>query len=71
MQAYSIETIVTQDGKVDLDALPFLAGETVQVIILPSKRVQKRKTYSLLKGSVVEYINPLEPIAMDDWAILQ
>ena len=37
MQAYSVEKVVAQDGKIQLDTLPFPVGETVQVIILPIK----------------------------------
>ena len=71
MQAYSVEKVIAPDGKILLDTLPFLAGETVQVIILPSKLLKKSHRTSLLKGSVVEYIDPLEPVAQNDWAVLQ
>lgn len=71
MQAYSVEKVIGQDGKVQLDSLPFMAGETVQIIILSSKRPVEHHESPLLKGSVIEYINPLEPVASDDWSILQ
>ena len=71
MQAYSIEKVIAPDGKLLLDTLPFLAGETVQVIILPSKSLKKVHRSALLKGSVVEYSDPLEPVVQDDWAALQ
>ena len=71
MQAYRVEKVIAQDGKILLDTLPFLAGETVQIIILPSKASQKQFLNHLLKGSVVKYIDPLEPVAQNDWAVLQ
>lgn len=71
MQAYSIETTVNPDGTVLLNTLPFLAGETVQVIILPSKPLQKQPAHRSLKGSVLAYNRPFDPVAEDDWAILQ
>lgn len=71
MQAYSIEKVITKDGKILLDTLPFLAGETVQIIVLPSKQTDKRLRRSLLKGTVAKYIDPLEPVAQDDWTALQ
>lgn len=71
MQAYSIEKVVNQDGKIILETLPFLAGETVQVIVLPSKGSQKQRQTHLLKDSVVAYVAPLEPVAQEDWAALQ
>lgn len=67
MQAYSVETVVTQDGKIQLDELPFLAGETVQIIILPGPRPVKKYEYASLKDSVVKYTAPLEPVASEDW----
>lgn len=71
MQAYSIEKVVPQDGKILLETVPFLAGETVQVIILPSKRARQQPQAHSLKDSVVAYAAPLEPVAQDDWAALQ
>lgn len=71
MQAYSVEKVVTQDGKILLDTVPFLAGETVQVIVLPSKRARQQPHTHSLKDSVVAYVAPLEPVAQNDWAALQ
>ena len=71
MQAYSIEKVVTQDGKILLETVPFLAGETVQVIILPSKATRQQPQTHSLKDSVMAYDAPLEPVAQDDWAALQ
>ena len=34
MQAYRVETTVSQDGVLTLENLPFHAGETIEVIIL-------------------------------------
>ena len=71
MQAYRVETVVTPDGKIQLDTLPFSAGETVQIIVLPAKRPVEEHRHHLLKSSVVTYVDPLEPIAQEDWALLQ
>lgn len=71
MQAYSIEKVVTHDGKILLETVPFLAGETVQVIILSSTRAPQQPHTHSLKDSVVAYVAPLEPVAQDDWAALQ
>ncbi len=70
MPAYSVEKVIGPDGKILLDTLPFVAGEVVQVIILPSKRSQEQHQPSL-KGSIVEFIDPLEPVVQDEWAVLQ
>jgi len=71
MQAYTVKKVIAQDGKLQLDTLPFSAGETVQIIVLPSKQTQRQKKHALLKGSVVAYTDPLEPVAQEDWAALQ
>ena len=34
MQAYRVETTVSEDGVLTLENLPFHAGETIEVIIL-------------------------------------
>lgn len=71
MQAYSVEKVIASDGKILLDSLPFLVGETVQIIILPSKHTQNQSINQSLKGTVVKYVDPLEPVAQDHWAALQ
>ncbi len=71
MQAYSFEKVVTPDGEILLDTLPFLAGETVQIIVLPTKRAPKAHRQLSLKGSVIAYVDPLEPVTQEDWAVLQ
>ena len=71
MQAYSIETVIAQDGTLQLEALPFPAGEAVQIIILPRKRAGKGRFQPSLKGSVLNFVDPLEPVAQDDWSVMQ
>ncbi|BAU13174.1 unknown protein [Leptolyngbya sp. NIES-3755] len=42
MNAYKVETVVLEDGKVLLQGLPFRVGETVEVIVLEGSTVQER-----------------------------
>lgn len=67
--AHRIELILTEDGKLSLDRLPFRAGQTVEVILLPVPPVQS--TLSSLRGSVIRYDHPTEPVAEADWDALQ
>lgn len=71
MEAYRIEKRVAANGVLHLDALPFREGELVEVIVLP-REDRKLKSRSLsLRGKVIEYIAPTEPVAQDDWKALQ
>ena len=70
MQAYRVETTLTQEGAVTLTNLPFQKGDTIEVIILRQPFIPpSTKKYSL-RGTVLKYIDPTEPVAQDDWAVL-
>ena len=58
LQAYRLETTLTENGTVTLHSLPFQAGETVEIIVL--------STHSAHPDDV-EYSDPLEPVAELDW----
>jgi hypothetical protein len=38
MQAYRVEKVIPQTGKIELDALPFAAGAVVEIIVLGTER---------------------------------
>ncbi len=67
--AYRIETILSEDGKLLLDHLPFRAGQVVEVIVLPFTRPPADG--GLLRGSVLRYDRPTESVAEADWDALQ
>lgn len=71
MKAYRVEKKVSANGVLQLDALPFQEGEWVEVIILARQEKTCPSAPSLLRGKVIEYINPTEPVAEDDWEVLQ
>ena len=63
MRAYRAEKIISQDGVLELQALPFQAGEVVEAIVL-SRREKMYETHTLpLKGKVLRYENPTESVA--------
>ena len=71
MRAYRVEKVVSQDGVLELRALPFRAGEVVEVIIL-SREDKVRGVHDFpLQGKVLHYEKPTEPMAQDDWEILR
>lgn len=80
MNAYKVETTLTEDGTLKLQGLPFHAGDTVEVIILerPSCQQEQTATPTLesnqypLRGTVIRYDDPFEPaVPMEDWEALQ
>jgi len=42
MNTHKIETVLTEDGTLTLQGLPFHAGDTVEVIILQAKTPQRQ-----------------------------
>jgi hypothetical protein len=78
MNANKIETVLNEDGTLTLRGLPFRAGDTVEVIILESRTPQhEAPTHSPdsnpypLRGTVIRYDDPTEPVALEDWEALK
>jgi hypothetical protein len=70
MRAYRIEKTLSEDGVLELRALPFRAGEIVEVIILSREdKVGEARDFPL-RGKVLRYEKPTEPVAQDDWEVL-
>ena len=65
MRAYRVEKIVSQDGVLELQALPFRAGEVVEVIILPREDKVRGAHDFPLKGKVLRYKKPTEPVVQE------
>lgn len=70
LQAHRIETTLTENGTLTLDHLPFQAGETVEVIVLPNALMPPPQDRYSLRGTPVQYQEPLEPVAEQDWDAL-
>lgn len=72
MHAHKTEAVVTENGKLILENLPFNKGEFVEVIILENGTSSSEfKNYSLAK-KVIKYDEPLEPATdIQDWEVLQ
>ncbi len=67
--AHRIEAVLSEDGKLLLDQLPFRAGQAVEVIILPAIRPTPLR--QALKGTVLRYDRPTDPVAEADWGALR
>ncbi len=69
MNAHRTETIVQSNGSVTLSNLPFKEGEAVEIIVLEAKA--KTKNSSSLRGTVIKYDEPFEPVAVENWETLK
>lgn len=66
-QAHRVETILAEDGRLFLDQLPFRAGQTVEVIVMAASESKSMTPVELLRGSVLRYDRPTDPVADSDW----
>jgi predicted DNA-binding antitoxin AbrB/MazE fold protein len=70
MRAYRVEKTLVEDGVLELRALPFRAGEIVEVIILSREdKVCETQDFHQ-RGKVLRYEKPTDPVAQDDWEVL-
>lgn len=67
LPAHRVETTIKADGTLTLDQLPFRAGQTVEVIILPYPGCAPAVSQYPLRGTPVRYDDPTGPIAEDEW----
>ena len=67
MSTHRIEATLSQDGKLVLEDLPFLAGDRVEVLILERNAQSNGDNLYPLRGSVIKYEAPTEPVGVEDW----
>lgn len=66
MNAYKIETTINEQGQLVLTNLPFLAGETVEVIILERSVFHSESNLYPLQGTVQKYDRPFDPAILPE-----
>ena len=71
MQAYKTSAKIEQEGELHLAALPFRAGEEVEVIVLRQEPSVAVENPYPLRGLPIRYDDPTEPVAEEDWEALQ
>ena len=71
MQTFRLDTRLTQDGTLILSDLPFQAGDSVEVIIVPRTSAPAEQNAYPLRGKVLHYDNPTAPVAQEDWEALR
>jgi hypothetical protein len=67
--AHRVEVVLSEDGKLLLEHLPFRAGQAVEVIVLPAAR--PGPAGHALRGTVLRYDQPTAPVAEADWDALR
>ena len=72
MNAHKVETILTENGQLFLENLPFKKGEYVEVIILEHRQPSSDVDACPLAGKVIQYDSAYEPATdIQDWEVLQ
>ncbi len=71
MNAHKIETVVEANGTIVLKELPFQEGDAVEVIVLEKKAKTETDNPYPLRGMAYTYIDPTEPVAVEDWEVLK
>ena len=70
VQAQWRETIVGEDGELVLKGLPFKPGEPVEVLVVSKTAGSTAVPSESLRNSVLEFLEPFEPVAVEDWDAL-
>jgi len=63
--AHRVELTLSEDGRLCLEQLPFRAGQAVEVIVLLAP--QQEPTEHPLRGTVLRYDGPTEPVVEEEW----
>ena len=71
MQAQWRETTVGEHGKLVLEGLPFKPGQPVDVLVVSKTAGSTTAGGRGLRESVLEFHEPLEPVAGKDWDALK
>jgi hypothetical protein len=72
MEAYRVQTTLISDN-IKLPQIQKWIGMEVEIIILPIQDVEKSivKKVNSLVGTVLDYLDPFEPIQENLWEALQ
>jgi hypothetical protein len=70
MQAHRTRAIVSEDGSVTIEKLPFPAGKPVEVVVFPTADPSRQGDRYPLRGTPIQFDDPTEPVAESDWEVL-
>lgn len=64
-------TTITEDGTLAIKGLPFAAGDKVEVIIRNQPSVAPANGKYPLRGTLLRFVDPFEPVSIADWEALK
>ena len=67
MQAHRTIAIVSENGSVTIEKLPFPAGKPVEVVVFPAEARPNQGARYPLRGTPIQFVDPTEPVAESDW----
>jgi hypothetical protein len=71
VEAHWRETIVGEHGELVLEDLPFDPGQAVEVLVVSKPARSATAGEQGLRCSVLEFLDPLTPVASEDWEALR
>ena len=71
MQAYRVETVIPENGIVQLKTLPFEKGSKVEIIVLGPENSFISAQPHHLKGTVLKYDAPFDAVSEGEWDVLK
>jgi hypothetical protein len=71
VEAHWRETTVGEHGELVLEGLPFEPGQPVEVLVVLKAAGSATAGVRSLRDSVLEFREPLEPVAGEDWDALR
>ena len=71
MESHWRETTIGEHGELVLEGLPFNPGQAVEVLVVSKATGFAGAAGLSLRDSVLEFREPFEPVASEDWDALQ
>lgn len=69
METFKTKTTIKKNHKIELENVPFENGIEVEIEVF-LKEKNSNNNYSL-RGSLLKYDDPFDPVAEDDWEVLK
>ncbi|OHB71924.1 MAG: hypothetical protein A2V70_10475 [Planctomycetes bacterium RBG_13_63_9] len=67
MRTYRVQATLSDDGTLTLQEIPFRAGERVEVVLRRREPQQAADARYPLHGKPIQYVDPLQSVAEDEW----
>ncbi len=71
MQTHRTRAVVSEDGSLTIEKLPFPAGKPVEVVVFPAGDQSPQRERYPLRGMPIQFDDPASPVAESDWEALQ